>query len=53
MNGTGSIAHASLVIDTNVLISYLDVLQQFADDVDRAGEPISIVIPGVVVQELD
>ncbi|KAH8118312.1 hypothetical protein DFH11DRAFT_1686509 [Phellopilus nigrolimitatus] len=43
----------SIVLDTNVLLRYIEVIQQFAEDVRRAGEPIFIVIPGVVVQELD
>lgn len=43
----------SIVLDTNVLLGQLDVMQQFAEDVAKVGEPISIVIPGVVVQELD
>lgn len=46
-------AHISIVLDTNVLLGHLEVMQQFAEDIEKVGEPISVVIPGVVVQELD
>ncbi|EJD01230.1 uncharacterized protein FOMMEDRAFT_169392 [Fomitiporia mediterranea MF3/22] len=48
-----SLGQIDLVVDTNVLLRYLDVLQQFAGDVDRVHFPISIIIPGIVVEELD
>ncbi|KAI5125012.1 hypothetical protein M0805_007436 [Coniferiporia weirii] len=52
-SSTSLLAHISLVIDTNVLLSFLDVLQQFVEDIGKNGELLSVVIPGVVVQELD
>ncbi|KAI0638120.1 PIN domain-containing protein [Trametes polyzona] len=42
-----------VVIDTNVLIDYGSVVQQFCADVESAGHPILLVVPGVVLSELD
>lgn len=42
-----------LVLDTNVLLGYLDVLEQFVRDSEICLAPVQIIIPGVVVQELD
>ncbi|KLO18095.1 hypothetical protein SCHPADRAFT_900080 [Schizopora paradoxa] len=42
-----------LVLDTNVLLGYLEVLEQFVRDCEKCGAPVQIIIPGVVVRELD
>ncbi|KAF9534214.1 PIN domain-containing protein [Crepidotus variabilis] len=42
-----------LVVDTNVLLHYLEVLQQFVEDIERLGFPTVVIIPGVVIVELD
>ena len=44
---------AYLVLDTNVLLGHLDVLQQFVDDVEQASAPVIVIVPGVVLSELD
>lgn len=42
-----------VVIDTNVLIDYRGILEQFCEDVERIGYPIMIIVPSVVLSELD
>ncbi|EJF61181.1 PIN domain-containing protein [Dichomitus squalens] len=42
-----------IVIDTNVLIDYCGIIEQFCFDVEKAGHPIMVVIPSVVLGELD
>lgn len=42
-----------VVIDTNVLIDYCGIVEQFCADVEKAGYPILIIIPSVVLGELD
>ncbi|KAL1747710.1 PIN domain-containing protein [Schizophyllum fasciatum] len=42
-----------LVLDTNILLHFFDVLVRFVDDVERHGVPLVVVVPGIVVRELD
>ena len=42
-----------LVLDTNVLIDYLDVMKRFNEDIERLSLPITIIIPNVLLSELD
>lgn len=42
-----------IVIDTNVLIDYCGVIERFCDDTEKAQYPIMIIIPSVVLGELD
>ncbi|TDL29483.1 hypothetical protein BD410DRAFT_848600 [Rickenella mellea] len=44
-----------LVLDTNILLRYLEVIEQFTEDLEKCSlSPlVTIVIPGIVVQELD
>lgn len=42
-----------LVLDTNVLIHNLDVLRCFSEDLERLAAPMKIVVPDVVLSELD
>lgn len=42
-----------IVIDTNILLHQFDVLVQFVSDVERQALPVTIIIPGVVIYELD
>ncbi|RDB22560.1 Transcriptional protein swt1 [Hypsizygus marmoreus] len=42
-----------LVLDTNILIHHFDVITQFVDDAERQFLPVIVVIPGVVIHELD
>ncbi|KAI0771562.1 PIN domain-containing protein [Trametes elegans] len=42
-----------VVIDTNVLIDYCGILEQFCADVEKTPYPIRIIIPSVVLGELD
>lgn len=42
-----------LVIDTNVLLDHLEVLKTFVEVVKALNLPVAVVIPGIVIQELD
>lgn len=42
-----------LLLDTNILLHFFDVLVQFVDDVEKYKVPLVVVVPGVVVRELD
>jgi len=42
-----------VVLDTNILLDYLDVNQVFVTEVEERGLPVLIIIPGVVIYELD
>jgi hypothetical protein len=42
-----------LVLDTNILLHYFEVLQQFVADIEALALPLMVIIPGVVVCELD
>jgi rRNA-processing protein FCF1 len=42
-----------VVLDTNILLDYLDVIQTFVTEVEEQGLPVMIIIPGVVIYELD
>ncbi|KAG1806703.1 PIN domain-containing protein [Suillus plorans] len=42
-----------VVLDTNILLDYLDVIQVFVTEVEEQGLPVLIIIPGVVIYELD
>jgi predicted ribonuclease YlaK len=42
-----------LVLDTNILIHYFDVVQRFTADIENIAVPVLIVIPGIVIRELD
>ncbi|KAI0677558.1 PIN domain-containing protein [Trametes maxima] len=42
-----------VIIDTNVLIDYCGIVEQFCADVEKVGYPIMIIIPSVVLGELD
>jgi hypothetical protein len=43
----------TVVLDTNVLLDYLMVIQKFVGDVERMKWPSVVVIPSVVISELD
>jgi predicted ribonuclease YlaK len=42
-----------LIIDTNVLLDHLEVLKKFVEHVEGRGLPVILVVPGIVIQELD
>jgi len=42
-----------IVLDTNTLISNLINVQSLADKIEKHALPISIIIPGIVITELD
>lgn len=42
-----------IILDTNVLIHYLDVIKSFNEDIESQDSPIKIGIPSVLVSELD
>jgi rRNA-processing protein FCF1 len=42
-----------LVPDTNILLHHFDVLSQFIEDIEALSLPVIVIIPGVVIYELD
>ncbi|KAG1752682.1 PIN domain-containing protein [Suillus paluster] len=42
-----------VVIDTNILLDNLDVIRAFVAEVEEQGLPVMVIIPGVVIYELD
>ncbi|PFH52817.1 hypothetical protein AMATHDRAFT_139261 [Amanita thiersii Skay4041] len=42
-----------IMLDTNILLHQFDVVVQFVEDVEREKLPITIIIPGIVISELD
>ncbi|KAL1694490.1 PIN domain-containing protein [Schizophyllum commune] len=42
-----------LILDTNILLHFFDVLVRFVEDVEKHGVPLVVVVPGIVVRELD
>ncbi|KAG2156162.1 PIN domain-containing protein [Suillus clintonianus] len=42
-----------VVLDTNILLDYLDVIQAFVAEVEEQRLPVLMIIPGVVIYELD
>jgi hypothetical protein len=49
-----AISTVHIVLDTNVLLGRLVmVIQKFVEDIERMGWPSSVVVPNVVISELD
>jgi len=48
-----AITEVTVVVDTNVLLDYLMVIQKFVADIERTKWPSVVVIPSVVISELD
>ncbi|KAI6003749.1 PIN domain-containing protein [Pisolithus albus] len=42
-----------IVVDTNILLEFLDVLQTFVSEIEQQALPVLLIIPGVVIYELD
>ena len=42
-----------IVLDTNILLEFLDIIQTFTSELEQQGLPIHIIIPGAVIYELD
>ena len=42
-----------IVLDTNVLLEYLDVVQTFVEEVESQSIPVLVIAPGAVIYELD
>jgi hypothetical protein len=42
-----------LVVDTNILLGHFEMLQQFIADVEGLSLPLMVIIPGIVIHELD
>jgi hypothetical protein len=40
-------------LDTNVLLQHLDVIRQFCLDIERQSLPLLVIIPRMVLSELD
>lgn len=41
------------MLDTNVLLGSLEAIESLADDIEKSGSAIVLMIPGIVVEELD
>ena len=48
-----SIEDVAAVFDTNTLIDHLETVRDFSADIERLGIPMKIIIPSVVLSELD
>lgn len=44
---------AVVVLDTNILLEFLDIIQTFVSEAEQQRLPVLIIIPGVVIHELD
>lgn len=44
---------AVIVLDTNILLEFLDVIQTFVSEAEQQELPVLIIIPGAVIHELD
>ncbi|KAF9268084.1 hypothetical protein L218DRAFT_892790, partial [Marasmius fiardii PR-910] len=42
-----------VVIDTNIVLEFLDSLIQFVDDVEYQAVPVVVIVPNIVTRELD
>jgi len=42
-----------IVIDTNIVLHHLEVIDHFIKDIETLSLPVMIIVPGVVVNELD
>lgn len=42
-----------LVIDTNILLHHLELIQRFVADIEQTSLRVAVIIPGIVVYELD
>ncbi|KAF9226571.1 hypothetical protein BS17DRAFT_794064 [Gyrodon lividus] len=42
-----------IVLDTNILLEFLDIVQMFVSEVEQQQLPVLLIIPGAVIYELD
>lgn len=42
-----------IVLDTNILLEFLDIIQTFVSEAEQQQLPVLIIIPGAVIHELD
>ena len=42
-----------IILDTNIILHYLEVIDDFIADIQTLSLPMMIIIPGVVINELD
>lgn len=42
-----------IVLDTNILLEFLDIIQTFVSEAEQQRVPVLIIIPGAVIHELD
>lgn len=42
-----------IILDTNILLHHLKILKNLVEDIAFASIPISVICPGVVLNELD
>ncbi|TFK43433.1 PIN domain-containing protein [Crucibulum laeve] len=53
MQDAASDSSVYVIVDTNILLHHFEVLSQFVEDVERLSVPLTVVIPGAVINELD
>jgi len=44
---------AIIVLDTNILLEFLDTMQTFVSEAEQQQLPVLVIIPGAVIHELD
>ena len=42
-----------IILDTNIILHYLEVIDDFIADIQDLSLPMMIIIPGAVINELD
>lgn len=42
-----------IVLDTNIVLHHLEAIDRFINDIQNIGLPVMIIVPGVVINELD
>lgn len=42
-----------IILDTNIVLHHLEVIDHFITDIQTLSLPVMIIIPGVVINELD
>lgn len=42
-----------IILDTNIILHYLEVIDDFIADIQTLSLPMMIIIPGAVINELD
>lgn len=41
------------MLDTNIVLHHLEAIDHFVTDIENTGLPVMVIIPGIVINELD